>query len=304
MSFYVKFLGTGSALPTAKSNPSCQYIFCQNRHFLIDCGEGSQIQLRKQGIKLQKIDAIFISHLHGDHYFGLVGLLSSMHLLGRDKAIHIYGPPPLENIVRSQVELGNSRLDFELVFHPIEDQFEGLIFEDKVVEINTFKLKHKIPTHGFIIREKQKPRHILGDKFKEDGLSIAHIPAFKEGRDVVTEEGEFLSYLEYTSEPDLAGSYAYCSDTAYYENIVPFIRGVHLLYHEATFAKQDEERAKATKHSTAQQAASIAKLAEVKALYIGHMSARYNDITQHLKEAREVFENSNYAEEGLQVRIS
>lgn len=304
MSFFVQFLGTGSALPTAKSNPSCQYIFCQNRHFLIDCGEGSQIQLRKAGIKLQKIDAIFISHLHGDHYFGLVGLLSSMHLLGREKDIHIYGPPPLENIVRSQVELENSRLNFGLVFHPIEDQFEGLLFEDKVIEIKTFKLKHKIPTHGFLLQEKVKPRHLLGEKFREDELSIAHIPAFKEGRDSLTEEGEKLSFLDYTSAPDFSGSYAYCSDTAYCENIVQHIKGVDTLYHEATFTNQDEGRAKATKHSTAQQAAKIASLAEVKTLYFGHMSARYDDPKLHLKEAKEIFENTHYAKEGLQVRLS
>lgn len=304
MSFYVQFLGTGSALPTANSNPSCQYLFCDNRHFLIDCGEGSQIQLRKAGIKLQKIDAIFISHLHGDHYFGLVGLLSSMHLLGRDKPIHIYGPPPLENIVRSQVELGSSRLDFELVFQIIDDEFEGLIFEDKLMEVYTFKLKHKIPTHGFVFREKKKQRHLLGDKFREDGLSITFISDLKEGKDVHTEDGRILSYLDYTSPEDPSGSYAYCSDTAYSENIVPHINGVQLLYHEATFSNRDKDRAKATKHSTSVQAAKIAQQANVGCLYFGHMSARYDNPSTHLEEAQAIFENTYYAEEGLKVRIS
>ena len=220
MSFYVQFLGTGSALPKENAHPSAQYIFCQNRHFLIDCGEGTQVQFRRYGIKIQKIDAIFISHLHGDHYFGLVGLLSSMHLLGRAKEINIYGPPPLENIVRSQLELGGARLDFSIVFHAINDEFEGLIFEDNVLEVCTFKLNHKIPTHGFIVQEKEKLRPLLGDLFKAAAISIRGIEYFKRGENYLDDNGKIWNYKDFTLDPKPSGSYAYCSDTAYSEKIV------------------------------------------------------------------------------------
>ncbi|MBU2019001.1 MAG: ribonuclease Z [Bacteroidetes bacterium] len=303
MSFFVQFLGTGSALPKENAHPSSQYIFCQNRHFLIDCGEGTQIQLRKYGIKIQKIDAIFISHLHGDHYFGLVGLLSSMHLLGRNKKINIYGPPPLDQIIRSQIEVGGARLDFQIDFHPIDDLFEGLIFEDKVLEVKTFRLKHKIPTHGFIIQEKAKPRHLISDKFKDSGLSIAFIVPFKNSQDVVDETGVIWKYLDFTTASKKSGSYAYCSDTAYSESIIDHIQNVDVLYHEATFTNHYVSRAKTTKHSTAEQAAQIAQLAKAGTLFIGHLSARYDDPKQHILEAQAFFQNVKYAEEGQIFRI-
>ncbi|MFA7273545.1 MAG: ribonuclease Z [Crocinitomicaceae bacterium] len=303
MSFYVQFLGTGSALPTVNHHPTSQYIFCQNRHFLIDCGEGTQIQLRKRSVKIQKLDAIFISHLHGDHYFGLVGLLSSMHLLGREKSIDIYGPPPLEQLVRMQIELGGASLDYTIHFHVIEDAFEGLLFEDKVIEIKTFKLKHKIPTHGFTFREKEKPRSLLAEKFKASGLSLTQIPDLKAGKDVIDENGNVHSFKLYTTKPKRSGSYAFCSDTAYNESMLPFLENIDVLYHEATFSKKDEDRAKATKHSTAENAAQIAKLAKVTKLYFGHLSARYNDAEVHLAEAKNIFENSFEAIEGDVVKL-
>ncbi len=303
MSFYIQFLGTGSALPTLNQHPTSQFIFCQNRYFLIDCGEGTQIQLRKRSVKIQKLDAIFISHLHGDHYFGLVGLLSSMHLLGRVKAISIYGPEMLEKIVRMQLELGGASLGFDLNFFPIEDKFEGLIFEDKVLEVFAFKLKHKIPTHGFVFREKEKERGLLANKFKESGLSLLQIPDLKKGIDVQDEKGVTHPFKKYTTKPKPSSSYAFCSDTAYSESIVSWIAGVDVLYHEATFANKDKARAKATLHSTAEQAAKIAKMAKVKKLYFGHMSARYDDSKAHLREARSHFENTFEAIEGEKVQL-
>jgi ribonuclease Z len=303
VSFYVQFLGTGSALPTAKHHPTSQYIFCQNRHFLMDCGEATQIQLRIRGIKIQKIDAIFISHLHGDHYFGLVGLLSSMHLLGREKPITIYGPPMLEEIVRLQLEIAGARMQYDLNFHSIEDDFEGLVFEDNVMEVQTFLLKHKVPTHGFIFREKEKERSLLAAKFKESGLSINDIHALKTGNDVVDEKGVVHSYRKYTKKPKPSMTYAFCSDTAYSENTILWINGVDVLYHEATFIEKDKERAKATKHSTAADAAKIAKQASVGKLYFGHLSARYNDAKIHLIEAQAIFENSFEAVEGEIVKM-
>lgn len=303
MSFYVKFLGTGSALPTAKHHPTSQYIFCQNRHFLMDCGESTQIQLRIYKVKIQKIDAIFISHLHGDHYFGLVGLLSSMHLLGREKSIDIYGPELLEKIVRLQLEIAGARLQYDIRFHIIEDDFEGLVFEDNVISIHTFKLKHKVPTHGFVFREKEKERSLLAEKFKQSGLSIQQIPALKKGEDVTDENGKVHSFKLYTKKPKPSAAYAFCSDTAYTESIVKWIKGVDVLYHEATFTEKDRDKAKATRHSTSTDAANIAKLAEVGSLYFGHLSARYADAEVHLKETKAVFENSFEAVEGEIVKL-
>jgi ribonuclease Z len=304
VSFYVQFLGTGSALPKNHAHPTSQYLFCQNRHFLIDCGEGTQIQLRLRRIKIQKLDCIFISHLHGDHYFGLVGLLSSMHLLGRKKAISIYAPAALEGIVRSQLELGNARLDFDINFHVIEDMFEGEVFADQVISVTTFRLKHKIPTHGFIFKEKVKMRPLLGEKFKNSGLSIRCIDDLKSGNDVIDDKGQTHSYLDYTREPKSPGSYAFCSDTAYSERVISFIENCSVLYHEATFIAKEKARAKSTLHSTAEQAAKIADMAKVKSLYIGHLSARYENGRQHLAEAKPVFENTFLAEEGMIVKIT
>jgi ribonuclease Z len=303
VSFYIQFLGTGSALPTVNHHPTSQYIFCQNRHFLIDCGEGTQIQLRKRSVKIQKIDAIFISHLHGDHYFGLVGLLSSMHLLGREKSIAIFGPKELEKIVRMQLELGGASLNFEIEFRYIDDKFEGVIFEDKVIEITTFKLKHKVPTHGFIFKEKVKERHLLAAKFKESGLSLLHIPDLKAGKDVVDANGNTHSFKNYTTKPKPSSSYAFCSDTAYSESILPWISGVDVLYHEATFVNKDKARAKSTLHSTAEQAGKIARMAKVGKLFFGHLSARYTDSVVHLQEVKVHFESSYEAIEGEIVKL-
>ena len=189
MSFSVTILGSGAALPTAQRNPTSQYIECNNRHILIDCGEGTQMQIRKAGVKLQKITHILISHLHGDHFFGLVGLLSSMHLLGRNQGLTIYGPEGLEQIIRLQLEIGGSKLDFNLDFIPLFGNENKLLFEDKMIEIHTFPLKHKIPTNGFLIKEKQKERSIIGEVFKASGISLMAIPFFRKGQNYVDELG-------------------------------------------------------------------------------------------------------------------
>ena len=303
MSFHVQFLGTGSALPTAQQHPTSQYIFCQNRHFLMDCGEATQIQLRIRKIKIQKLDAIFISHLHGDHYFGLVGLLSSMHLLGRKKPISIYAPEMLEKIVRLQLEIAGARLAYDVVFHHIADDFEGVVFEDNVIEVTTFKLKHKIPTHGFVFREKEKERSLLAEKFNASGLSIQQIPDLKRGKDVTDEKGEVHSFKKYTRKPKPSSSYAFCSDTAYSKNTVKWVQDVDVLYHEATFITKDKERSDKTKHSTASEAAKVAFEANVGKMYFGHLSARYDNADRHLVEARAVFEQSYEAVEGEVVKL-
>ncbi len=299
MDFSVTILGSGAALPTFSRNPTSQYIICNNRHILIDCGEGTQIQMRKFGVKFQRITHILISHLHGDHFFGLVGLLSTMHLLGRDQGIKIYGPEGLEQIIRSQLEIGGAKLDFSIEFKTLDGKSAGLLFEDKLIEIYSFPLKHRIPTNGFLIKEKEKERILIGELFKQDKLSIALIPFFKRGEDVIDEfTGKVYLHKKYTLDPKKTFSYAYCSDTMYYEKVVPYIENSTVLYHEATFLEKDRSRAKATYHSTAIDAAKIAEKAKVGRLLLGHLSARFENGIEHEKEAKTVFGNVEVVEDG------
>jgi ribonuclease Z len=303
VSFEVTILGSGAAIPTSRRNPTSQFIVCNERYLLIDCGEGTQMQIRKFGVRFQRIQHILISHLHGDHFFGLVGLISSMHLLGRDKGLTIYGPEGLETIIRTQLEYGDAKLDFEIKFVVLNGKDSGLIFEDNLIEIHTFPLKHRIPTNGFVIREKEKERKLLSHKISGSGLQFEHMHRLKKGEDILTDDGRFYKNKDYTSDPPPSRSYAYCSDTAYAEKIVPFIQEVDLLYHEATFCEKDIERARATYHSTARQAAEIAKKAKVKRLIMGHLSARYDEVGTHASEAMAVFPNSSVVEDGKTYSI-
>ena len=304
MSFEVTILGSGAAIPTQRRNPTSQYIVCNDRHILIDCGEGTQMQIRKYGIKFQRINHILISHLHGDHFFGLVGLISTMHLMGRDKGLSIYGPEELEQILRLQLEVGAAKLDFEINFVKLNGKDSGVIFEDKLIEISYFPLKHRIPTNGFVIREKVKERRLNPLKIEGSGLQFEHMHRLKKGEDILLENGKTLKNNKYTLDPHPSFSYAYCSDTAYAEKIVSYIQGVSLLYHEATFIEKDIERARATFHSTARQAAEIAKKAGVSKLIVGHLSARYDSTSDHLHEAMQVFENSEVVEDGRTYQVS
>lgn len=304
MSFEVTILGSGAAIPTQRRNPTSQYIVCNDRHILIDCGEGTQMQIRKYGVKFQRINHILISHLHGDHFFGLVGLISTMHLMGRDKNLSIYGPEELEQILRLQLEVGAAKLDFEINFIKLNGKDSGVIFEDKLIEISYFPLKHRIPTNGFVIREKVKERRLNPLKIEGSGLQFEHMHRLKKGEDILLENGKTLKNAKFTLDPHLSFSYAYCSDTAYAEKIVPYIQGVSLLYHEATFVEKDIERARATFHSTARQAGEIAKKAEVGKLLVGHLSARYDSTSDHLHEAMQVFENTEVVEDGRTYQVS
>lgn len=303
MNFEVTILGSGAALPTSNRNPTSQYVQCNDRHILIDCGEGTQVQLRKNQVHIQKINHILISHLHGDHFFGLVGLLSSLHLLGRDKGLTIYGPNELEQIIRLQLEVGGAKLGFELNFVSLNGNEHRLIFEDKLIEIWTFPLSHRIPTNGFLIKEKPKERKLNADRFEEAGLSLTLIPKLKQGIDVELESGEIIYADEYTYSAKPSKSYAYCSDTIFDERIVEYIRQADVLYHEATFLNDKLERAKQTFHTTAEQAATIAKQAEVGKLLLGHLSARYDNGLKHFEEASAVFENVKVVEDGDQFSI-
>lgn len=304
MSFTVTILGSGAALPTANRNPTSQYVCCNDRHILIDCGEGTQTQLRKFNVKIQKITHILISHLHGDHYFGLVGLLSTMNLLGRNQGIKIYGPKGLEQIIKLQFELSGHPISFSTEFIELDGKNAKKIFEDRKIEIHTFPLKHRIPTNGFIIKEKKKDLPLNAEKFKADNLSLQLIPFFKKGEDVIDNEtGKTYSYKKYTLPALPSYSYAYCSDTQYWETIIPHISEATVLYHEATFIEKEKDRAKATGHSTAKQAAKIAKQANIKQLLLGHISARYENTNIHLAEAKEVFDNVLVVEDGDEIIV-
>ena len=304
MNFEVTILGSGAAVPTLRRNPTSQYVVCNDRHILIDCGEGTQMQIRNYGIRFQRLTHILISHLHGDHFFGLVGLLSTMHLMGRDKGITVYGPKELESIIKSQLEIGGAKLDFDLQFVATDSKIPQLIFEDKLIEIHSFPLKHRIPTTGFLIREKAKEFNLNSEAIKGSGLKIEHFHLLKKGEDVLDEDGQIFRFKDYTFPPKASYSYAFCSDTKYDLSIVPYVKDVSVLYHEATFTEKDSERAKATFHSTAAQAADIAKRANVGKLYLGHLSARYESTAAHLSEAAKFFDNTEVVEDGMKFTIS
>ena len=303
MNFTVSILGSGAALPTQIRMPSAQYINCNNRHFLIDCAEGTQVQLRKYKIHFQKISRIFISHLHGDHYFGLVGLLSSFNLLGREKEIHIYGPSELEEILNKQLHFGGAKLSYSLHFHSLRFKEKEKIFEDDILEVYSFPLKHKIPTCGFLIQEKPKLLKLDPNQLKKKNIRLEQYKDLQNGKDIELENGDICSYKEVTKPPRPPMSYAYCSDTKKDLRIVDFIEGSTVLYHEATFLKKEKSRAKATMHSTTTDAAEIALLSNVKSLYVGHLSSRYSSDEEHLKELQEVFQNSHVAHDGLIVDL-
>lgn len=302
MSFEVCFLGTGAAIPSSKRNPSAQFITCNNRHILIDCGEGTQMQIRKFGLKLQKIAHILISHLHGDHFFGLVGLISTMHLLGRTSGVTIYCPAELEQIIKNQLELGHAKLDFSIQFVHLQNVKSALIFEDRIIEIHSFQLNHRIPTWGFLIKEKNKERTLLVDVAKKAGLLLEHYPKLKNNQKVEYNNKTYYPE-EFTLPPKPSFSYAYISDTAYTEDFLNFIQGTTHIYHEATFIDKDIERARQTYHSTASQAAKFALICGAKQLFMGHFSARYESVNQHLDEARMIFPESYTAEDGLILKI-
>lgn len=303
MKFEVTILGSGAALPTLQRNSSAQFVSCLNRYILIDCGEGTQIQMRRFGAKFQKLTVILISHLHGDHFFGLVGLISSMRLLGRDKNLTIVGPEGIREIVLKQLEIGHTKLDFEIEFVELTGAESCCVYEDKSIEIMTFPLRHKIPTNGYIIREKEKERGLKPKAMEHPLMKLEYIPKLKRGEDVVAEDGTLLKSETFTKKPKQQLSYAYCSDTAYSEKIADAVEGVTALYHEATFTEQHRENAKHTMHSTAKDAAKVARDAQVGTLYMGHLSARYSSVEEHEAEARTVFERSFYVEDGMRIRV-
>ncbi|MES2139810.1 MAG: ribonuclease Z [Bacteroidota bacterium] len=296
--FELTILGCSSATPTSTRNPTAQLLNIAERFFLIDCGEATQIQLRKFKLKFQRINHIFISHLHGDHYLGLIGLLSSMHLLGRTVELHLYCPPELEEIIEVQFKHSQTYLRFKIIYHHHKFIANDLIFEDNKVEVRTILLNHRIPCCGFLFIEKPLLANISKEVLQKYHIPVEQILAIKGGADFITTEGELIPNSKLVSNKLKPRSYAYCSDTCYDERIIEVIKGVDLLYHEATFLNDMLPRAKETFHSTALQAATIAQKAEVHQLMIGHYSARYRDLQPLLDEAQTVFSNTILSIEG------
>jgi ribonuclease Z len=298
LSFKITILGSSGALPAYGRFPSCQLVEIQNRHFLVDCGEGAQMQLMKFQANLHRINHIFISHLHGDHFLGLMGLIFTMHLLRRTNDLHIYSHGGLDEIITTQLRHSLSAPNFKLIFHPLEKNEVRIIYEDDALTVETVPLVHKLVCSGFIFREKEKPRRIDKDRLPQ-GLRIQQIANLKRGHDVVDEEGNIVyKNTDLTFSPRKSRSYAYCSDTAYNESMIDQIAGIDLLYHEATFSEDELAKATETRHSTATQAATIALKARASGLLVGHFSARYRELDPILEEAKKVFPKTELAVEG------
>jgi ribonuclease Z len=297
MTFELTVLGSSSALPTSTKFPSAQVLNVHERFFLIDCGEGTQMQLRKAKIKFGRIDHIFISHLHGDHIFGLFGLLSTYNLLGRRKTIHIYGPLQLDSIIDFYISHFAQDNSYSIQVHTLIERKYQKIFEDKVVEIFAFPLKHRIPTFGFHFIETPRPPNLKKESIVKYNLNLKQIIEIKKGMDLIIDSGESIPNSELTVAPFKKRSFAYCSDTSVYNKISGYIANVDLLYHEATFLEIDKDLAKLTGHSTAVQAAAIAQKSNAVKLLIGHFSSRYKNKEDLILEARNVFSETYEAEE-------
>ncbi|MBT7816634.1 MAG: ribonuclease Z [Polaribacter sp.] len=304
MSLSLTILGCHSATPRVNAFPTAQYLEINNSHFLIDCGEGTQRQMRKYKVGFSKINHIFISHLHGDHFFGLVGLLSTYGILSREKELHIYGPKGIKEVTLLQLKISQSHAQYPLIFHELTSKESGLIFEDDKVSVRTIPLNHRVYTNGYLFTEKERPRKLHMQNISNyEEIDKADYLNIKAGKDVILSSGEMIPNSELTLPQDKNLSFAFCSDTKYKPDIIPIIKNVDLLYHEATFLSDREDLAKKTKHATSKQAAQIAKDAEVGQLIIGHYSGRYKDISLFQKEAKEIFENTNLAEPGKIFKI-
>jgi len=301
--FEVNILGCGSALPTSRHVLSSQVINLRDKLFMIDCGEGTQLQFRSMKLKFHRLNHIFISHLHGDHCFGLPGLISTMELLGRTADLNIYAHADAEKIFQPVLDFFCKNLTYKVIFHSFNPVKSEQIFEDRTLKVFTIPLNHRIPCAGFLFEEKQKSPHIIREMIDFYKVPISRIAAIKGGADFVTEEGDTIANRIFTRPAEPPRRYAYCLDTAYYEKIIPIIEGVDLLYHEATFSHKDIVRAKETYHSSARQAALIAHAAKVKKLVIAHFSARISNENILLDEAKEVFSNTMLANEGIVLEV-
>ncbi|WP_348799947.1 ribonuclease Z [Flavobacterium adhaerens] len=291
-------LGCYAATPRTLTNPTSQVLEIKNRLFLIDCGEGTQVQLRKNKLKFSKINHVFISHLHGDHFFGLVGLISTFALLGRTTDLHVYGPKGAKEIINLQLKLSNSWTNYQLIFHELESKESEIIFEDEKVIVKTIPLKHRVYTNGFLFQEKIGERKLDMNAIQNYEIETCYYQNIKNGKDIVLDDGRIISNDKLTFDPDPTKSYAFCSDTKYNEDIIPIIKKVSVLYHESTFLEAEESLAEKTMHSTAKEAARIALKADAGQLILGHYSTRYESIELFKKEAETIFKEVLLADDG------
>lgn len=301
--FELHILGCGSALPTTRHFATSQVVNLRDKLFMIDCGEGAQMQLRKSRLKFSRLNHIFISHLHGDHCFGLMGLISTFGLLGRTAELHIHSPKGLEELLTPMLNFFCHTLAYKVIFHEFDTRQTSVVYEDRSMTVTTIPLQHRIPCCGFLFAEKARPNHIIRDMVDFYKVPVYELNRIKNGSDYVTPEGEVIANTRLTRPSDTPRKYAYCSDTIFRPEIVEQLSGVDLLFHEATFAESELARAKETYHTTAAQAARIALEAGVRQLVIGHFSARYEDESILLKEASAVFPNTILAKENLCISL-
>lgn len=297
--FRVHILGCGSALPTLKHNASSQVVEIREKLFMIDCGEGTQMQLRKSRIRFTKISCVFISHLHGDHCFGLIGMISTFGMLGRTATLRVYGPKELGSVLDSQIKTFCQGLEFQVEFHAVDTTKKAVIYEDRSLTVESIPLRHRMPTCGFLFREKPTLPHIKRDMIDFYHVPVSQINNIKLGASWTTPDGDVVDNSRFVEPADPPRSYAYCSDTKYIPELHHLIDGIDTLYHESTYASDNADRARKYHHSTAQDAASVARDAHVGKLLLGHYSARYNDESVILREAQEIFPNSFLTNEGM-----
>lgn len=301
--FKIHILGCGSALPTLKHNASSQLIEMRGKCFMVDCGEGAQMQFRRSHIHFSKLNAIFISHMHGDHCFGLMGLLSTLGMLGRTSKLRIYAPKEYAILFRQQVEFFMQTMEYEMEMIPVDTEKQQVIYEDHSLTVETVPLQHRVPCCGFIFREKPTLPHIRRDMIDYYGIPVSQINNIKNGADWTNEDGDMIPNARLVQPADPPRSYAYCSDTRFVPGLKEKVKGVTVLYHESTYTSDQEDRAKIYYHSTARQAATIAAGAGVGTLLLGHYSARYNDEQVLLEEAKAVFDHSILSQEGMVFNV-
>ncbi|MDD3542981.1 MAG: ribonuclease Z [Petrimonas sp.] len=301
--FEITILGCGSAMPTTLHNPSSQLVNVNEKLFMIDCGEGTQLQLRKYKTRINKLHSIFISHLHGDHVFGLPGLLATLSLLGRTGDLNIYAHKDMELFLDPFIKYFGNQFPYKINLVPLDPYQHQLIFENNSIRVFSFPLKHRIPTNGFLFEEKERPRHIKREMIDFYNIPVCKINEIKKGGDYLTDDGKWIKNEILTTPAIPPRTYAYCSDTAYSPEIIPYIQHSDVLYHEATFAEAENLRAQETYHSTARQAAEIARSANVRKLIIGHFSSRYHELGELLDEAQAVFPETELADEGMTINL-
>lgn len=301
--FNINILGCGSALPTTRHLATSQIVDLRDKLYMIDCGEGTQVQMWRMRVRFGRLAHIFISHLHGDHCFGLPGLISTLGMLGRTGELVVHGPKEVETYLRPVMDLFCRGMEFEVRFNPVDTRSHSLVMEDRSLSVYSIPLKHRIPTCGYLFAEKPKEAHIIREMTDFYQVPVRCMKDIKQGQDYVTPEGEVVPNSRLTRPAAPPKRYAFCSDTAYNRSIIPIIEGADLLYHEATFAECDLARAKETFHSTARQAAEIARDAHVKRLVIGHYSARYEDLSELHREAEAVFPGTILGNEGTVIPV-